>query len=91
MARALRNEFPAISVDVDLADFAGHVTDPRLAELLPGAAYYDGLMYRGYVGGATLPAGSGGRYDGLFRRLGADVSAAGFSLGLDRPPGGGSG
>ncbi|MEO8504082.1 MAG: ATP phosphoribosyltransferase regulatory subunit [Acidobacteriota bacterium] len=91
LARVLRSEFPGLSVEVDLADFAGHVTDPRLAALMPGAAYYDGLMYRAYVGGATLPAGSGGRYDGLFRRLGADVSAAGFSLGLDRPAGGGLG
>jgi len=32
----------------------------------------------------ALPAGAGGRYDRLFRRLGAEVPAVGFSLGLDR-------
>lgn len=84
LVESLRREVPGIAIDVDLADFAEHVMHPSLAARMPAAAYYDGLMFRAYVGGSTVPAGSGGRYDSLFRRLGAEVSAAGFSLGLDR-------
>lgn len=47
-------------------------------------AYYDGIVFRAYAGAVALPAGAGGRYDRLFRRLGAEVPAVGFSLGLDR-------
>ena len=41
-------------------------------------------MFRAYLAGAAQPVGNGGRYDGLFRALQADVSATGFSLGLDQ-------
>ena len=49
-----------------------------------GRSYYDGTVFRAYLGGGALPIGGGGRYDRLFRVLGAEVSAVGFSLGLDR-------
>lgn len=64
---------------VDLAEFAGPAGHSGgLAH-----AYYDGPVFRGFagVGGRTL--GGGGRYDRLFAELGLEVSAAGFSIGLD--------
>lgn len=89
MAGELASLFPAVRLSVDLAEFAGQVLDPRLAPPHSAAAhgerpYYDGLVFRAYAGAAALPVGGGGRYDGLFRSLGADVPAVGFSLGLDR-------
>jgi ATP phosphoribosyltransferase regulatory subunit len=89
MAGELASLFPAVRLSVDLAEFAGQVLDPRLAPPHSAAAhgerpYYDGLVFRAYAGVAALPVGGGGRYDGLFRSLGADVPAVGFSLGLDR-------
>ncbi len=51
---------------------------------LGGRSYYDGLVFRAYLGTGALPVGGGGRYDRLFRALGAEVPAVGFSLGLDR-------
>jgi ATP phosphoribosyltransferase regulatory subunit len=51
---------------------------------LGGRSYYDGLVFRAYLGAGALPVGGGGRYDRLFRALGAEVPAVGFSVGLDR-------
>lgn len=45
--------------------------------------YYDGLMMAGYLSGAPRAVLSGGRYDGLMKKLGRDRSAAGFALYLD--------
>jgi len=84
LAEAMRRRVPGIAIDVDLAEFAGHVIDPDLRARSTEGAYYDGLIFRAYVGTDTVPVGSGGRYDALFRSLGSDVAAAGFSLGLDR-------
>ncbi|HEX2253203.1 MAG TPA: ATP phosphoribosyltransferase regulatory subunit, partial [Thermoanaerobaculia bacterium] len=92
---ALRDELAAahseVALTVDLAEFAGHTLAPALAPALAAAgegSYYDGLVFRVYAGDSALPAGAGGRYDRLFRRLGAEVPAVGFSLALDRLAGG---
>lgn len=69
-----------VRVHVDLAEFATFGSGGQEGE----HPYYDGLMFRAYLAGAAQPVGNGGRYDGLFRALGADVSATGFSLGLDQ-------
>ena len=45
--------------------------------------YYDGLMMAGYLDGVPKAVLSGGRYDGLMKKLGREVSAAGFALYLD--------
>ena len=45
--------------------------------------YYDGLMMAGYIDGVPKAVLSGGRYDGLMKKLGRDMSAAGFALYLD--------
>lgn len=84
LAVELAREFPAVRLSLDLAEFAHFTLDPRLAGQNDPGSYYDGLVFRSYVGGRALPVGAGGRYDSLFRRLGAEVPAVGFSLGLDR-------
>jgi ATP phosphoribosyltransferase regulatory subunit len=68
----LGQRFPRLHLTLDLAEFAGQ--NP----------YYDGLVFRAHSGAAGVPIGGGGRYDRLFRRLGAEVSAVGFSLSVDR-------
>ncbi len=80
---ALNAEFPDIEVRVDLAEF---VDQPATRELDRGVgkrSYYDGIIFRAFAGKAAESVGSGGRYDRLFSKLGADVSACGFSLSLD--------
>ncbi len=79
---------PAVAVTIDLAefaDFAGLSAAPTPGE--SGARdfrpYYDGLVLRAYLPGRARPVASGGRYDALFRKLGAEVVAVGFSLRLD--------
>lgn len=88
---ALRDElaaaFPGTLLTIDLAEFARNSLDLRLTSA--GAAegerpYYDGLVFHAYGGPAALPVGGGGRYDRLFRALGAEVPAVGFSLSLER-------
>jgi ATP phosphoribosyltransferase regulatory subunit len=88
---ALRDElaaaFPGVLLTIDLAEFARNSLDPRLtlAEEAEGERpYYDGLVFHAYGGPAALPVGGGGRYDRLFRVLGAEVPAVGFSLSLER-------
>ncbi|MEM1177938.1 MAG: ATP phosphoribosyltransferase regulatory subunit [Acidobacteriota bacterium] len=85
---ALRSElegrFPEVDLRIDLAEFADQVLAPELAEALGARAYYDGLVFRAFAGAAAEPVGAGGRYDGLFQSLGAEVTAAGFSISLDR-------
>lgn len=75
--------FPRAHLAVDLAEFVHQVLDPRLAAAAGERAYYDGLVFQAYVDDTALPVGGGGRYDRLFRSLGAEVPAVGFSLGLD--------
>lgn len=49
-----------------------------------GAAYYDGIIFQGFVEGAPGAVLYGGRYDGLLRRLERPSgSAAGFAVYLD--------
>lgn len=86
---ALRDDlaprFPGAALSIDLAEFALQSRDPRLLEATgAGRAYYDGLVFRAYAGSSGVPVGGGGRYDRLFRALGAEVPAVGFSIGLDR-------
>ncbi len=45
--------------------------------------YYDGLLMNGYVNGVPNAVLSGGRYDGLMKKLGRDLPAMGFALYLD--------
>jgi ATP phosphoribosyltransferase regulatory subunit len=73
-----------VSLSIDLAEFAEDTLDPSLAAVSGNPPYYDGFVFRAYADGMALSAGRGGRYDRLFRRLGADLSAVGFSVSPDR-------
>jgi ATP phosphoribosyltransferase regulatory subunit len=85
---ALRDElaasFPAARLTVDLAEFARHGLDPSLGNGAGERSYYDGVVFRAFAGAAAMPVGGGGRYDSLFRKLGAEVPAVGFSISLER-------
>jgi ATP phosphoribosyltransferase regulatory subunit len=81
---ARRVDTERVSLAIDLAEFAEDTLDPELAAAADTAPYYDGLMFRAYADGTALTAGRGGRYDRLFRRLGADLAAVGFSVSPDR-------
>ena len=78
-----RAEGRGVAFSVDLAEFL-----PQGPQGQGGTGlhheYYDGPVFRIYLPGAAEPLASGGRYDALFAALGADVVAAGFSLGLDQ-------
>jgi ATP phosphoribosyltransferase regulatory subunit len=77
-------EFPRVRLTIDLAEFAHQAKSPDLLQAVGERAYYDGIVFRAHAGTAGLGVGGGGRYDRLFRTLGAPVAAVGFSLGLDR-------
>lgn len=85
---SLRDEiaaaFPGVHLVIDLAEFALHGRDTRLSGGLGERSYYDGVVFRAFAGAGALPVGGGGRYDSLFRRLGAEAPAVGFSLSLER-------
>ena len=80
----LSHQFPGARLVVDLAEFARHSLDPALGVEAGERSYYDGIVFRAFAGAAALPVGGGGRYDSLFRRLGAEVAAVGFSISLER-------
>ncbi len=48
-----------------------------------GMGYYTGIMFRAFVAGAGQEVGSGGRYDDLISRFGAELPAVGFSFDVD--------
>jgi ATP phosphoribosyltransferase regulatory subunit len=81
---ALAARFPTVRFTIDLAEFARQTRDPRLRGHGEGRPYYDGLVFQAFAGERAVPVGGGGRYDELFRQLGADVPAVGFALGVDR-------
>lgn len=72
-----------------LASVAGRLEErglgPRLAFDLGEVrdnAYYTGVSFTLLASGPGEPLGSGGRYDGLLARFGADAPATGFGLDL---------
>ena len=48
-----------------------------------GAGYYSGVMFQGYIKGIPDRVLSGGRYDGLMKKLGKRAGAIGFAVYLD--------
>jgi ATP phosphoribosyltransferase regulatory subunit len=80
----LATAFPGVLLTIDLAEFARNSLDSRLTAGEGDRPYYDGLVFHAYAGPAAVPVGGGGRYDRLFRALGAEVPAVGFSVSLER-------
>jgi ATP phosphoribosyltransferase regulatory subunit len=52
--------------------------------LMRDLSYYNGAIFEVYDPAVGHVLGGGGRYDGLMRRFGLDLSAAGFALHLER-------
>ncbi len=72
-----------VTLTIDLAEFVEDFVDPGLEQEGARRPYYDGLMFRAYFDVGAQSIGRGGRYDRLFRRLGADLGAVGFSISVD--------
>ena len=51
--------------------------------IISDAAYYNGLVFKGYVDGVHTAVLSGGRYDRLARHLGKNAQAIGFAVYLE--------
>lgn len=51
--------------------------------MLGGLDYYTGVIFKGFTYGLGFPLFSGGRYDGLVGLFGRDLSATGFSIGVN--------
>ena len=51
--------------------------------LIGSMDYYSGMIFRVYLKESGAIAGSGGRYDGLLKKFGKDIPAAGFGLNID--------
>ncbi len=51
--------------------------------IVSSAGYYSGIVFKGYVSGIGSRVLSGGRYDGLMKRMGKDSKAIGFAVYLD--------
>ena len=52
--------------------------------MLHDIAYYSGIIFRGITPEIGFPVVSGGRYDELLSKFGADAPATGFALGIKR-------
>ncbi|MEO8195826.1 MAG: ATP phosphoribosyltransferase regulatory subunit [Thermoanaerobaculia bacterium] len=79
----LARQDPAVAATIDLAEFADFAGPSRENGARDFRPYYEGLVLRAYLPGRARPVASGGRYDALFKKLGAEVAAVGFSLQLD--------
>lgn len=90
LCEELARRFPTVDLHVDLAEFADQALAPELRRAVGTRAYYDGLVFQAYCGAAAEPLGGGGRYDRLFASLGTPVTAAGFSISVDRLTGRGA-
>jgi len=51
--------------------------------LVNDMAYYNGIVFKGYVSGIPFGVLSGGRYDGLVQKMGRKGGAIGFAVYLD--------
>ncbi|NOY78842.1 MAG: ATP phosphoribosyltransferase regulatory subunit [Calditrichaeota bacterium] len=51
---------------------------------LKGMRYYTGILFEIFTQNLGFPIGSGGRYDQLLQKFGADLPAVGFSFTLER-------
>ncbi|WP_052078813.1 ATP phosphoribosyltransferase regulatory subunit [Spirochaeta lutea] len=66
-AKTLQNLYPQLDIRMDLSE-------------LGSQPYHTGLVFSVYLDGTDSAVASGGRYDTLLGKLGADAPAVGFSL-----------
>ncbi|MHB0858868.1 MAG: ATP phosphoribosyltransferase regulatory subunit [Anaerolineae bacterium] len=81
-AAAVIDRFAQVYDLLRLEKVAGHII-LDLGEVR-SMAYYTGISFHGYVAGLGFPVCSGGRYDSLVARFGADLPAVGFAMGIER-------
>ena len=80
-SRAALHELRRLSEQLSLYGLAGVRLD---FSVVNDVAYYDALVFRGFVEGASSAVLAGGRYDNLLRRMGKPGGALGFAVYLDR-------
>lgn len=51
--------------------------------MVPRVNYYTGIIFKGYMEGASSSILNGGRYDNLIKSFGRDIEAVGFSINVD--------
>ncbi|MDR3311258.1 MAG: ATP phosphoribosyltransferase regulatory subunit [Oscillospiraceae bacterium] len=69
---------------VEIAERASPGADIRVDfSLSQDVNYYSGIVFQGAAEGLPVPVLSGGRYDGLLRRMGKPCGAIGFSVYID--------
>ncbi len=82
-----REERQALAYLASLYDLLGELGLSRHIMLDLGMwqrnEYYTGVIFRGYIEGSGEVALSGGRYDTLLRRFGADCPATGFAINMN--------
>lgn len=79
--RAAWEELRVVSQALGYNGFAGHLNlDFSVVGELD---YYNGLIFRGYLGGLPQSLLTGGRYDNLMHKMGKKSGAAGFGVQLD--------
>ena len=80
-SRAALSELRALSEQIGLYDLPHVHLD---FSVVNDVAYYDDIVFRGFVEGAPSAVLSGGRYDKLLQRMGKTGGALGFAVYLDR-------
>ncbi len=80
-SRAALGELRAVADQIALYDLPNVHLD---FSVINDVAYYDDIVFRGFVEGAPSAVLSGGRYDKLLQRMGKTGGALGFAVYLDR-------
>ena len=80
-AKEAFEELKAVCALLSKSELAEHI---RLDFSVAGnMKYYNGLVFKGFVGGVPESVLSGGQYDKLMQRMGRKTSAIGFAVYLD--------
>ncbi|MGB1309768.1 MAG: ATP phosphoribosyltransferase regulatory subunit [Leucothrix sp.] len=69
LTRKLLQAYPALMINIDLAEMRGY-------------AYHTGIVYAAYIAGSGSEVARGGRYDGIGENFGNARPATGFSCNL---------
>ena len=81
-AKAALSELAAIIQSAKENGFANHIQLDF--SMVDSTTYYSGAVFKGYINGMATRVLSGGRYDGLMRKMGGSAGAIGFAVYLDR-------
>ena len=80
-AKVALAELRTAVLDADREGYGEHIRiDFSISD---SSRYYSGVVFKGFVSGIATRVLSGGRYDGLMRKMGRNESAIGFAVYLD--------